>query len=344
MKLFSELASPFGVLSNRVAMAPMTRAFCDSANCPSRQAEQYYSSRALAGASLIITEGIIVDASGDGYANVPHLSTFQQRDCWAAIVSSVQRSGGRIIAQLWHCGRLSHESFTGGIQPISSSPVRADGINRQNGLPYGMPREMNVGEGPIIVGHFVRAAKLAKEAGFDGVEIHGGHGYLLEQFMDSNINVRKDKYGGSIENRCRLLFEIVASVGEVFGPNRIAIRLSPRRQIGSVTYEIPEIHELLAHLAARSSELGVGALDVSCAHAPYESHAAVAARILRRQWKSMIIGGASLDVDAANSEIEAGVLDIVTWGRAFIGNPELPRLLRDRRPITPFDRAMLANL
>lgn len=182
-------------------MSAMTREFADANHCCTDEIAAYYTRRAEDGVALILTEGIIVDPSGDGYCNVPHLYTDQHAASWVRTVKQVQAAGSKIFAQLWHCGRISHPDFTRGLVPLSSTDKQASGINRQNDKPFGVPRAIGAEEMPDICQMYVNSADKAFRAGFDGVEIHMGHGYLIDKFFDARINERIDIYGGSVENR-----------------------------------------------------------------------------------------------------------------------------------------------
>jgi len=337
-------SSELGLLKNRIAMAPMTRSFSSLDHRAATQAESYYGVRAESGAALILTEGIIVDPTGDGYLDVPYLCNSQQAESWKPIIDRVHKAESKIIAQLWHCGRISHEDFTGGVPPLSSMNEAAEGVNRQNNKPYGIPRAMETEEGAIVVRQFTDAARLACSVGFDGVEIHAGHGYLIDQFLDGNLNKRTDRYGGSVSNRCRLLFEIVESVTKVIASDKIIVRLSPRREVGPKTVEYAELHSMLTELAQGLWERGVRIVDISNAHARYAPNSGEIIRIFRPFWRGLIIGGASLSLEDAQQEVRSGMLDLVTWGRSFIANPDLAKKMQDHEPLKDFDRQMLQHM
>ncbi|CAM3564141.1 hypothetical protein [Paracidovorax anthurii] len=344
-----QLLSPFvhddaaGPMRNRVAMAAMTRGFADAAHCCTADIAAYYARRAAAGVSLILTEGIVIHPSADGYRNVPHLQTDEQAESWIPAIRQVQEAGGRIVAQLWHCGRISHPDFTGGLAPVSSTGRAAAGINRQNGLPYGQPRALQASEMPGIYRLFEEAAQRALHVGFDGVQIHMGHGYLIDQFLDARVNDRTDAYGGSVENRCRIVLELVERLLPICGPRRLMIRLSPSRMMGGL-HEWPDLDGMLAYLIPRLDRLGLRQLDISCADAPYAETSGKIVRRIRPLWPHFLIGGASLSAEDAEREIRDGLLDMVTWGRAILANPDFVRRLEREEalaPMTPELRAVL---
>jgi len=322
--LFEQATLPYlGSLKNRVVMSAMTRGFANQNHECTEAMCEYYSRRARNNVGLILTEGIIIDPSGDGYNNVPHLTNEEQTLSWKATTNAVQNFGTQIFAQLWHCGRISHEDFTGGRQPVSSSAIRAEGTNRQNNKAYAVPRALDASEIPKIIDAFVNAANLALTAGFNGVELHFGHGYLIDQFFDTRINNRTDQYGGSIENRCRLALEIATAVLSAVGPERLMIRISPSRYMGEI-YEWDEKDQMLAFLIPALNQIGLRILDISCANSNFFETAQPVIQVIRERchWEHIIIGGASLTFENAENELCSGRLDLVTWGRGILANPD----------------------
>ncbi|UFS65319.1 alkene reductase [Paracoccus denitrificans] len=215
-------------LPNRVVMAPMTRSRAGEGDAASPLAVEYYRQRA--GAGLIITEGSQISAQGKGYPRTPGIFTDAQVEGWRQVTEAVHGAGGRVFLQLWHVGRLSHRVVQeGGVLPVAPSAIRPDGeIHTADGpQPYETPRALTLEEIPGIVADFRSAAENAKRAGFDGVEVHGANGYLIDQFLRDGTNRRSDAYGGSVENRARFLREVVEAVVPVFGPARTGVRLSP---------------------------------------------------------------------------------------------------------------------
>ncbi len=337
------LSRELGSLKSRIVMSAMTRGFADSNKCATFEMAEYYRRRAEGGVALLLTEGIIVDPAGDGYRNVPHLTNDLQAQSWTQVVDKVHAVDSKIFAQLWHCGRISHGDFTGGIQPVSSTARAADGINRQNNLPYAVPRFLESNEIPTVIQSFIRAAALAVGAGFDGVQLHCGHGYLIDQFLDSNINDRTDAYGGSIENRCRFLTELVKGVIDRIGSNRVIVRLSPIRDMSGL-YQWPDLMAMLEYMVPRLESIGLRMLDVSCARADYFQTSGLVVRKIRPMWKHLIMGGASLVTEEAETEVADGLLDMVTWGRLLIANPDLPLRIESGLPISQFSPDLLGTL
>jgi len=341
--IFDPLERPdFIRLRNRTVMSAMSRGFADSDHQATEPMRDYYQRRAAGGAGLILTEGTIIHPTGDGWNNAPHIATSAQADAWRPVVDAVHDAGGAIACQLWHCGRISHSDYTGE-QPVSSTNRAAGGMNRQNGKPYGEPRALDAAEIPTIIGYFCDAAKRALDAGFDAIELHTGHGYLIDQFLDANVNDRTDAYGGSVENRSRFALELVAAILEVAPADRVIARLSPSRFMGGI-YEWPDLDAMLAYLIPALESAGLKAIDVSCANSDYSETAGKMVRKIRPHWNGVLLGGASLTLDQANAEIADHQLDLVTWGRAFIANADLVEKLEQGGTLTPFEDAMRNTL
>jgi N-ethylmaleimide reductase len=332
-----------GRLNSRVVMSAMTRGFAIDAHLCNSRVRDYYERRAAGGVGLILTEGIVVHPSADGYRDVPRLHTTEQADSWRPTVEAVHAHGTKIVAQLWHCGRISHTDFTDGIQPVSATSVAAAGINRQNNQPYGAPRALPVDEFPQVFEQFAHSARLALDAGFDAVQLHLGHGYLVDQFFDARVNDRSDVYGGSVENRCRFALELVQAAITAVGAERVMVRISPSRWMGGL-YEWPDMDAMLSHLLPSMQSLGLRMLDISCANADYFKTSGKVIAQVRPSWPHLMIGGASLSLEAATAEVAAGRLDLVTWGRALIANPDLVLKFRSGQQPIAFDDAMRATL
>ncbi|CCQ75634.1 hypothetical protein [Magnetospira sp. QH-2] len=332
---------PLGPLANRVVMAPMTRGFAPDHRATEHMAD-YYVRRAEGGVGLIVTEGTVIHQSGDGYRDVPYIDTDDQTKAWAPLVSRVQAAGAKILCQLWHCGRISHEDFTGG-PPVSSTNRQAEGHNRQNDKPFGVPRALETGEMPEIYGHYVHAAEQALAAGFDAVELHFANGYLADQFLDANINDRTDKYGGSVENRCRFALECLEDVIKAVGAEKVAVRISPARDMGGL-YEWPDLDAMLGHLIPAMDQLGLRMLSVTNARADYHQTGGRMVRKIRSLWPHFIMAGASLSAEEAETELAEGWVDAVTWGRALIANADLPKRFENNEPLRAFEVPMLGSL
>ncbi len=332
-----------GPLKNRVVMSAMTRGFAGPSRVATDAMAAYYGRRAEEGVGLLLSEGVIVHPSGDGYNGVPHIETTAQARSWRPATARTRAAGSRFFCQLWHCGRISHEDYTGGAAPVSSTDRPAEGVNRQNGKPFGRPRALRADEMPAVRELFVRAAANALEAGFDGVELHLGHGYLADQFFDARINDRTDRYGGSVENRCRFGLELIAAVLERLGPERVLVRVSPSRFMDAV-YDWPDLEAMLAYLMPALDAAGLRLLDVSCARADYDETSGRVIRMLRPRWPHLIMGGASLTAEQAERELGEGRLDLVTWGRAILANPDFVARLKSGRALVPMTPDLLTRL
>lgn len=330
-------------LKNRVVMAAMTRSFATPEHLCTPDMTAYYQRRAEAGVGLILTEGIIIHPSADGYNTVPYLHTVDQAESWKPTVDAVHQHGSKIYAQLWHCGRISHADYTNGYDVVSSTSQAAAGINRQNGKSFGEPRALRADEMAGIYEMFCDSAELAFSAGFDGIQLHMGHGYLVDQFLDSRINQRTDNYGGSVENRCRFALELLERVIAKFGTERVMVRISPSRMMGGL-YEWPDLDDMLKTLIAGFVRLGLKQLDVSCANSDYVQTSGKIVQMIRPLWPHLVIGGASLSVEAAEKEIAEGHLDLVTWGRAILANPDFVRRVGAGEPLRPFEDSMRTTL
>jgi 2,4-dienoyl-CoA reductase-like NADH-dependent reductase (Old Yellow Enzyme family) len=345
----ADLAHPgrvpvLGPVQSRVVMSAMTRDQAGDGHCATPAMAEYYARRAAGGVGLILTEGTIVDPAGDGYRQVPRLCTQAQADSWRPVTARVHEEGGLIFCQLWHCGRISHPDFLDGAAPVSSTDRAAEGINRQNGKPYGVPRRLEAVELPGIYRTFVTAAGYAMSAGFDGVELHMAHGYLPDQFLDGHVNDRQDDYGGSVERRCRFGLELVQAVLAACGPTRVMVRLSPSRIMQGRPYDWPDQEAMLTFLIPELDRLGLRMLDISCASANYAQASGRVIRAIRPFWPHLLIGGASLTRAEAQGELDAGVLDMVTYGRTLVANPDFVHRLRSGATLRPYDRSMLDTL
>jgi len=351
---FPSLFSPLKVgpyqLAHRVVMAPLTRMRAARPSLAPRPLNaDYYAQRATAG-GLIIAEASPVMATGFGNPGVPGIWSDQQVEGWRKVVDAVHAKGGIIFLQLWHVGRVSHSSFQpGGALPVAPSAIAissefkamtADGKVSA----YETPRALETEEIAGIVAAFKQAAANAMQAGFDGVEIHGANGYLLEQFLQSRSNQRTDRYGGSIENRARLLLEVTQAAIAVFGASRVGVRLSPYG-IANDSGE-PEPMPLYTHVVNALGPLGLAYLHFIEPRSSGAGRAEVnwqnvpsAMLLFRPIWKGVLIAAGGFSGEAAEAAIAQGHADAVAFGRIFISNPDLPRRLQHGYPLTPYNRA-----
>ncbi len=344
--LFTPLTLGRLSLSHRVVMPPLTRMRAQHGNAANEMMARYYAQRATPG-GFIIGEASQISPDGRGLPCTPGIHTPEQIAGWKLVVDAVHAKGGKMFLQLWHMGRLSHPSHLDGAQPVAPSAIPAQGealtadYKRE---PFPMPRALETSEIPGLIERYAQAARNAMAAGFDGVEIHAANGYLLEQFLLSRTNQRTDAYGGSIENRSRLVLEVAAAVVDVWGADRVGIRLTPygiANDTGEAdpmplyTYLIGELDKLgLAYLhliEPRAS--GAGQREVDHQNVPS------AAKLFRPMWHSALIAAGNFRGDSANEMLAEGHADAIAFGRLFIANPDLPERLRTGAPLTPYNRA-----
>ncbi|WP_427309194.1 alkene reductase [Cupriavidus sp. H39] len=328
--LFS--ASHLGAIDvrNRIAMAPLTRSRAGMDGVQTPLAVDYYAQRASAG--LIITEATNISRQGRGYAYTPGIYTDAHVDAWAPVTDAVHAAGGRIVMQLWHVGRMSHVSLQeGGAAPVAPSAIQAGGnvFTEAGHLPPSMPRALATEEIAGIVEDYRKAALRAKDAGFDGVEVHAANGYLLEQFLRDSTNHREDRYGGSIENRARLSLEVVEAVAQVWGADRVGLRLSPlSTAVGDTPLDSTPV-ETHGYLVRRLGEMGLAYLHV----VEGQLHGGNGAATFDVQGLRAAFGGAYIanngyDRQRALNATASGHADMIAFGKPFIGNPDLVERLQ----------------
>lgn len=335
---------PFlGNLPSRVVMTAMTRSKAGPGHVATPQMAAYYARRAAAGVGLILTESTAVSALADGFPDAPRLETADQAASWRQVTDAVHDAGARIFSQLLHCGRISHPDYTDGTQPVSSTGVAASGVNRRNGKSYPTPRVLSTGEIDDIIQQFLRAAAAALESGFDGIELHLAHGYLADQFLDGRINDRTDRYGGAVENRCRFALELVEAAIRECGAPHVMVRVSPSRWMGGL-YDWPDLEPMLDYLIPSLDATGLRQLDISCARAEYHETSGRVVRMIRPLWPHFLMAGASLQPAQAQAELDSGLLEMVTYGRFLIANPDLVDRFVNGRPLEPYDVTMLETL
>ncbi|HLV28857.1 MAG TPA: alkene reductase [Burkholderiaceae bacterium] len=308
-------------LRNRIVMAPMTRTRASAGRVPNDLMRLYYSQRASAG--LILSEATSVSPQGVGYPNTPGIWSSAQVDGWRKVTSAVHEKGGKIFVQLWHVGRVSDPEHLNGEIPVAPSAIACSGHvsllrPKRN---YVVPRALHAEEIPHIVQDFADAAGHARDAGFDGIEIHAANGYLIDQFLQDGTNKRQDGYGGSIENRARFLMEIVDACSGVWGAGRIGVHLSPYGTAHDIHDSNPEA--LFGHVARELSDRGVGFLFIR--EAP--GREALTAQ-LREDFDGSIIVNQDYDRESAERVLIEGRADAVAFGRPFISNPDLVQRLK----------------
>lgn len=308
-------------LPNRVVMAPLTRLRAGDSQVPNALMAEYYAQRASAG--LLITEGVPVSPQGVGYQGVPGIWSPEQVEGWKQVTKAVHDKGGRIFMQIWHVGRVSDPSFHGGAAPVGPSAIAAKGhvsLLRPE-RPYPTPRALSTEEVAGVVESFRLGAQNAKDAGFDGVELHGANGYLLDQFLQDSSNQRTDRYGGSIENRARLLLEATDAAISVFGPGRVGVHLAPRADSHSMGDS-----NLAATFGHVATELGKRGIAFLCAR-EYPGPDSLG-EDLRAAFGGVYIANEKFTAQTAQVALDAGAADGVAFGKAFIANPDLVERLR----------------
>ncbi len=316
-------------LKNRIAMAPMTRNRSPG-GVPTELNAQYYGQRGTAG--LIITEGTTPDAGGRGYIDIPGLYDAAQVAGWRRVTDAVHAKRGRIVVQLMHTGRISHPDFLDGGTPVAPSAVAAAGaiFTKEGQKPHPVPRALDAAEIPAVIATYGRAARLAVEAGFDGVEIHGANGYLPSQFLSTNVNLRTDDWGGSVENRARFLLGAVAAAAEAIGAGRVGVRVSPGSAFNDIEDSDPEA--TLTHIATALRGQGLAYL-----HLVGGAYAYDAAGIARRVFDGPLMLNGGYDRARAEADIAAGRADAIAFGVPFLANPDLPARLRADAPLNAPD-------
>jgi N-ethylmaleimide reductase len=342
--LFSEAKLGTLILKNRVVMAPMTRSRAPG-SVPNEMMSKYYALRAEAG--LIVTEGVSPSPNGLGYARIPGLFNEEHVRGWRKTTDAVHAAGGKIFVQLMHTGRVSHPAnLPSGARVLGPSAIALEGMqmwtDSQGMQPYPVPEEMSAEDIRNTVAEYAQSAKLAIEAGFDGVELHGANGYLIDQFLNPASNHRSDAYGGSAENRIRFALEVAEAVVRAIGKERLGIRVSPYGAFNGMMSSYEGIEETFGLLASRLSALGLVYLhivDHSSQGAP-EVKPSVKA-LLRREFKQTLILSGGYDAERAEQDLQERRGDLVAFGRPFIANPRLVQKLKNGSPLAALDPATL---
>ena len=334
-RLFSQGKAGSIDVVNRIVMSPMTRSRAIG-NVPNELMVKYYEQRS--GAGLIITEGTAPSPNGLGYSRIPGIYGKEQIEGWKKVTYAVHKHGSKIILQLMHTGRISHTlNMPEGSQILAPSAVKPEGqmwTDEKMKQDFPVPKAMTTEDLLSTKAEFVTAAKNAVEAGFDGVELHGANGYLLEQFLNPVSNIRNDNYGGSIENRCRFVVEVATAVAEAIGRDRTGIRLSPYG-VASDMPLYPEIDATYKYLARQLNNLGIAYIHIV-------DHSAMGApvvplgikKMIRAEFKNTIILSGGYDKERAEADIQSGLGDLVAFGRPFINNPDLVNRLKNGWPLS----------
>ncbi len=320
---------------NRIFMAPLTRARSTREHVPTALMIDYYAQRASAG--LILTEATGISLQGLGWPFAPGLWSAPQVEGWKPVTAAVHAAGGRIFAQLWHMGRLVHPSFPGRGQPVSASATTAPfkAHTYEGKQPHAEARALRLDEIPGVVDDYRVAARHALAAGFDGVQVHAANGYLVDQFLRDNSNLRDDAYGGPVQNRIRLLREVTLAVAETVGADRTAVRLSPNGASQGANDSDPEA--LFGAAAAALSEIGIAFLELR--EPGFEgtfgkAERAPVAPVIRKAFTGPLVLNSDYDASKAQAVLDAGLADAVSFGRTFLANPDLPRRFAEDLPLT----------
>lgn len=325
--LFDPLKAGDIATKNRIWMAPLTRARAGASRVPNALMAEYYAQRAQAG--LIISEATAISPMGYGWKDAPGIYTQEHTEAWKAVTHAVHSAGGKIVCQLWHMGRLSHPDFLEGRVPVAPSAIAAEGPHRSTdgNKPYVTPRPLTKDEIKITVQDYAAAAQRAMEAGFDGVEIHGANGYLIDQFLRDGSNHRSDEYGGSVGNRTRFLLEVVEAVVATVGPARTGLRLSPMN--GYQSMHDSDLEGLFTHAAHALNRFHLAFL-----HVRETSNGPLAVtRAMRAVYDGVMVGNDAYDFARAEKVLAEGLLDAVAFGTKFIANPDLPARFAAHAPL-----------
>ncbi|MBO2600225.1 MULTISPECIES: alkene reductase [Shewanella] len=331
------------LLNNRVVMPPMTRSRASQpGDVANEMMATYYAQRA--GAGLIVSEGTQISAMAKGYAWTPGIYTPEQIVGWRRVTEAVHAKGGAIFAQLWHVGRVTHPDNIGGLQPISSSDIKAEnvkvfvdnGSDKPGFVEVVQPRAMTKADIEQVIADYRQAALNAIEAGFDGIELHAANGYLINQFIDSEANNRGDEYGGSLENRLRFLDEVVTALVDAIGADRVGVRLAPLTTLnGTVDANPIETYTAAAALLNRHRIVYLHIAEVDWDDAPDTPLSFKQA--LREAYQGVLIYAGRYNLEKAEQAINAGLADMIGFGRPFVANPDLPERLRQGYPLAEHD-------
>lgn len=339
MKLLEPIQLGALQLPNRMVMAPLTRNRAAS-TVPGPLNAAYYAQRASAG--LIISEATQVTPMGQGYPETPGIHSEEQVEGWRGVVDAVHRAGGRIVLQLWHVGRISHSSFHGGALPVAPSAIRPAGqaFTFQGLQPFETPRALDTKEIPEIIEQFRQGAENARRAGFDGVEVHGANGYLLDQFLQSGTNQRVDAYGGSVEGRARLLLEVTEATIGVWGADRVGVRLSPGGTFNDMSDGNPtETFEYVARALNRLGLTYLHVIETSQTDRPAGLGGRGPTELTRAAYEGTLLSTGEYTRETAERTLQAGRADLIGFGRLFLANPDLPERFAADAPLNEPDPA-----
>jgi N-ethylmaleimide reductase len=333
--LFKELSNDSLSFKNRIWMAPLTRCRAGLEHIPNALMAEYYAQRASAG--LIIAEATMAMEGNSAFWQEPGIYNQAQIDGWKLVTDAVHAKGGKIFLQIWHGGRACHPALNGGKQPVAPSAIAIDDeVHTPEGkLPQVVPKELNDDEIPTIIQGFKQAAINARAAGFDGVEVHGANGYLLDEFLRDGANKRSGPYGGPIENRARLLLEVIAAVCEVWPSQHVGVRISPLNSYNSMLDSDPVA--LTTWLAQRLNDFNLAYLHVMRSDF-FQAQSGDVLTPARQHYKGVLVGNMGYSAEEAAAAISAGALDAVAFGVPFLANPDLPARIKTGAPLNTPDQ------
>ncbi len=334
--LFQALTLHDLTLPNRVVMAPLTRCRAGAERMPNAIMAEYYAQRSSAG--LIISEATTISEEANGFIETPGIYTDAMTEAWKHVVHAVHQNGGKIFLQLWHLGRSSHSSFHNGKPAVAPSAIKINEeyIHTPTGKqPHEVPRALETDEVRRVVEDYQRASERARLAGFDGVEIHAANGYLIDQFLQSKTNHRTDAYGGSVENRCQFLKEVVEAVASAWPAHRVGVRLSPNGTFNDMGS--PEFREQFTLAASHLNNLGLAYLHVvdGLAFGFHQQGPPMTLADFRQVFHGPLLGNCGYTQDTAQSAISEGHADMIAFGRPYISNPDLVERFKNGWPLAP---------
>lgn len=330
---------------NRVFMAPMTRNMATDEYCATDAMADYYAKRASVG--LIITEGTVIRPDGRGYSNTPAIYTLEHIEAWRNVTDKVHANGGQIFCQIWHVGRVSHPHYLNGDLPLSCSETTMSGpVRRSDGLNYGKCRAVTIDEINGLIASYADAAKNAMAAGFDGVEIHGANGYLIDQFLHHDTNKRTDEYGGTPEKMARFALDVVNACGSTIGFERVSLRISPGAYLNEILGD-PRDADVFAFLLNQLSNTAIAYIhtgNFDDAKAFPELANQTMTQFIRTHYKGTLVACGGYSAEEAERKISDGEFDCVAIGRPLIANPDYIAKIRSGETLTEYDASMLGTL
>lgn len=344
--LFNTLQIADLTLQNRIIMAPLTRMRSKQpGNIPCELNAEYYAQRASAG--LIISEATQISQQGQGYPATPGIHSFEQIEGWKLVTDAVHKKDGKIFLQLWHVGRISHSSYQANATlPVGPSAIRPKGkviTANWKQADFETPHALDVWEIQKIIHDYQAAAKNAKEAGFDGVEIHAANGYLLDQFLQDNSNKRDDIYGGLIENRARLLLEVIDAVSSIWGRSHVGVRLSPFGSFNDVSDSNPIA--LFTYVIQKLNDHGIAYINMiepratnAGSNDALNQDAPCTSKLFRHYFNGIFISAGGYTPESAKEAVKNGIVDAIAFGRLFIANPDLPERIKSGKELNSYNR------